>query len=896
MTNVNEVSPPGWGHTKAEKEKTKPNKPKSKIGGTADAMKKAQKRGDIPKNMNIFALMWSMKNKGDKPHYKPGVKDKLKKKYKGPEGQNEEKKVTDQYPPTRLFKNVPNSTVKKANKEGEKAKKDAEKSVLGEPPKSGPSGENMHSKDNVYEEGELVSLVAQAIKKLPEAESDWAKQKRIDKEISDRLVAQNVEREKRYQAQQAKQKQAAAKKEEVEIDEKSGRAAAERSTRKLTAKKAVASKMGKIRWRHNKGAVEEVEIDEKKDKETRAAQKHARTYKAHVKRRSTGVPAPLGRNAKWGPTRGADKPGLTARKADRTHKRERGVKKVPGEKGRQYNLRLKPPRPTHDTPIAGPKGKLPEYVEIYEASKKLWKSVKATDTVFDVVNNQNKYGSYGEIAVSGWIAKQLGVKNPDGDHYIYFDDADLVVGERGDTAVRGVLSSRKPIKMGDLLKKAQAFVKKKKPVLESVEVEIVDKILALDYKKFGFETQKDLMEYAVSYYCLDERGEEPKFIRPHRKLRWGKGGAKGSKEHHRRGKDDYEGGKETQVQEWGDTSILSKQTARISGRPDTPKKQKLSITPAGKKALKKGDQKLSITAKGRAAVKEGAKELEARNAAKADKKQQGGSLRHKVWPASASEEIKPLSQEFVDAIHNSKWIGKDVEMEGSIKSGGDYDKKGSREYATSSGGARVRKHGGNVGDTDVRGKEAAGQSVDKFPGSARGFKKVSSRDADNPDARHATFKQRRPHDAARGVKKVRGTKEDMSLAPKGKGRKAAKALYKEWGDTGPLHKQRARHAGRPDIPKKKEKKEEVTHFGDILRQAIEEAKKVDAIKEINKIVKTKTMGKLHGQKVDLFTASAIQSVYNALNKKNQQKMTSVMSKDVHGLLKMADFSMRQMKR
>ena len=57
---INEVSPPGWGHTKAEKEKTKPDKPKSKIGGTAHAMKLAQKRGDIPKNMNIFALMSSM--------------------------------------------------------------------------------------------------------------------------------------------------------------------------------------------------------------------------------------------------------------------------------------------------------------------------------------------------------------------------------------------------------------------------------------------------------------------------------------------------------------------------------------------------------------------------------------------------------------------------------------------------------------------------------------------------------------------------------------------------------------------------------------------------------------------------------------------------------------------
>ena len=39
--NLNEVSPPGWGHTKAEKEKTKPNKPKSKIGGSAAAFKRA---------------------------------------------------------------------------------------------------------------------------------------------------------------------------------------------------------------------------------------------------------------------------------------------------------------------------------------------------------------------------------------------------------------------------------------------------------------------------------------------------------------------------------------------------------------------------------------------------------------------------------------------------------------------------------------------------------------------------------------------------------------------------------------------------------------------------------------------------------------------------------------
>ena len=133
--------------------------------------------------------------------------------------------------------------------------------------------------------------------------------------------------------------------------------------------------------------------------------------------------------------------------------------------------------------------------------------------------------------------------------------------------------------------------------------------------------------------------------------------------------------------------------------------------------------------------------------------------------------------------------------------------------------------------------------------------------------KHAGKILKRQRGIGKAVDKL--SKEDMSLAPKGKGRKAAKALYKEG---------------------------EVTPFGNILRQAIEEAKKVDAIKEINKIVKTKTMGKLHGQKVDLFTASAIQQVYKAINHKNKEKMNSVMSKDIHGLLKMADFSMSKMKR
>lgn len=71
-----EVAPPYWGHTKADKPKG------AKVGGTIEAMKRAKARGDIPSKFNIFALAWSMKNKGDKPHYKPGKVNVLKKKYK----------------------------------------------------------------------------------------------------------------------------------------------------------------------------------------------------------------------------------------------------------------------------------------------------------------------------------------------------------------------------------------------------------------------------------------------------------------------------------------------------------------------------------------------------------------------------------------------------------------------------------------------------------------------------------------------------------------------------------------------------------------------------------------------------------------------------------------------
>ena len=415
-----EVSPPGWGHTKAEKEKTKPDKPKSKIGGTAHAMQQAQKRGDIPKNMNIFALMWSMKNKKDKPHYKPGVKDVLKKKYKGPEGQNEEKADEKPYPPTRLFKNVPNSVVKKANKEADKVKKKQEKAVLGEPPKNGPSGDSMNSTDNVYED-EKVDMVSAVVEYI----------------------------------------------------------------------------------------------------------------KTNGKRRKT----------------------------------------------------------------AG----------------------------------------------------------------------------------------------GD-----------------------------------GRRTENEAT----------------------------------------------------------------------------------------------------------------AAELELANAKKADKKQQGGSLKHKVWPASASEDMslapKGKGRKAAKALYKEDEID---EVIGAVAGG-------------------VARGGAVVGRTGAKVIKRVAKGVGK--GVVAGIAAMKDEEVEN--------------EGWGAVAKAADT-----LAAKSKAREDAARNKKvsSWA---------------------KGRKEEVSHFGDILRQAIAEAKKVDAIKEINKIVKTKTMGKLHGQKVDLFTASAIQQVYKAINHKNKEKMNSVMSKDIHGLLKMADFSMSKMKR
>ena len=78
---LNEVAPPGFGHTKSGKG--------DKKGGTAAAFKRALDRGDFKglpgsktkkeKTADMFKIMWAQKKKGANPHYKPGTDKKYKK-------------------------------------------------------------------------------------------------------------------------------------------------------------------------------------------------------------------------------------------------------------------------------------------------------------------------------------------------------------------------------------------------------------------------------------------------------------------------------------------------------------------------------------------------------------------------------------------------------------------------------------------------------------------------------------------------------------------------------------------------------------------------------------------------------------------------------------------------
>ena len=67
-----------------------------------------------------------------------------------------------------------------------------------------------------------------------------------------------------------------------------------------------------------------------------------------------------------------------------------------------------------------------------------------------------------------------------------------------------------------------------------------------------------------------------------------------------------------------------------------------------------------------------------------------------------------------------------------------------------------------------------------------------------------------------------------------------------------------------------------------------------AIDDLKKIVKDSQHGKVSGVKVDLFSASAMVQVYDALNDKNKKKVEKML-KDKRGVMTFAKFAMSQVK-
>jgi len=133
-SDVQEVAPPGWGHTKAEKEKTKPWKPKSKVGGSSAAFDRARKEGRFKGSKeDMFKIMWWMYNKGGKPkgepHYKPGTDEKYKK-YQDKDETNEEVKASYSGGEVTFgqFYNRAREAMADAKKQKERARKNKEQS------------------------------------------------------------------------------------------------------------------------------------------------------------------------------------------------------------------------------------------------------------------------------------------------------------------------------------------------------------------------------------------------------------------------------------------------------------------------------------------------------------------------------------------------------------------------------------------------------------------------------------------------------------------------------------------------------------------------------------------------------------------------------------------------
>ena len=146
---------------------------------------------------------------------------------------------------------------------------------------------------------------------------------------------------------------------------------------------------------------------------------------------------------------------------------------------------------------------------------------------------------------------------------------------------------------------------------------------------------------------------------------------------------------------------------------------------------------------------------------------------------------------------------------------------------------------------------------------------------------------------------VAGTGDDSSVVVV---KKKKKALYD--GRTKEYRNHRARleraRQKRESARKVKEEgfvKQTVSRISQFSRESYLEEKNLQALKDIVKNKSAKSLKFKDGSmKVDMFTASAITKVYDAVNDANKKKMDSMLNGKKAQFLKIADFAMKQVRR
>ena len=149
---------------------------------------------------------------------------------------------------------------------------------------------------------------------------------------------------------------------------------------------------------------------------------------------------------------------------------------------------------------------------------------------------------------------------------------------------------------------------------------------------------------------------------------------------------------------------------------------------------------------------------------------------------------------------------------------------------------------------------------------------------------------------------VAGTGDDSSVVVVRK-KKKKKGLYD--GRTKEYRNHRGRleasRAKRETLKLKRENKgftgKTITRLSQFSRESYLEEKNLEALKDIVKNKSAKSLKFQDGKmKVDMFTASAIVQVYDAVKDANKKKMEAMLNGKKAQFMKMADFAMKQVKK